>query len=329
MIFCTIAFTALVVFGLAGSALFSGLETGIYCLSRVRLSLRADRHPPDRAARLLRNEVDHTIRTLATLLIGNNLFNYVAVIGLTAMLQIHVESTLVVIALIAVVFTPVLLVVGESLPKELFRVDADRLTYTFARSLVVIRWVFTFTGILPVVMLFDRAAARITGATGSEAFGRDARGRIATLLKEGATLGVLTESQTRLIDRALALRDATVRDEMIPWRSVRCAQAAWDRAALMSHIGSSTHARLPVVGADGSVKGVLWNLDAYLNSAKDWTSLTREPARLGPETTVREALEALREAPARVGIVEQDGRPIGLITGKDLVEPLIGEVAAW
>ncbi|MCH9058740.1 MAG: CBS domain-containing protein, partial [Planctomycetes bacterium] len=184
-------------------------------------------------------------------------------------------------------------------------------------------------GILPAVMLFDRAAARITGASGSEAFGRDARGRIATLLKEGATLGVLTESQTRLIDRALALRNATIRDEMIPWRSVRCVQAAWDRAALMQHIGATAHARLPVVGADGSVRGVLWNLDAYLDTGENWAALAREPARLGPETTVREALKALGESPARVGIVEQDGRPIGLITGKDLVEPLIGEVAAW
>ena len=329
MILHTIGFIALVMFGLAGSALFSGLETGIYCLSRVRLSLRADRHPPDRAARMLLSEVDHTIRTLATLLIGNNLFNYVAVLGLTVMLQRHIESKLAVIALIAVVFTPVLLVVGESLPKELFRVGADRLTYRFARSLVVVRWVFTFTGILPAVMLFDRAAARITGASGSEAFGRDARGRIATLLKEGATLGVLTESQTRLIDRALALRNATVRDEMIPWRTVRCAQATWDRAALMQHIGATTHARLPVVGADGSVRGVLWNLDAYLDTGENWAALVREPARLGPETTVREALKALGESPARVGIVEKDGRPIGLITGKDLVEPLIGEVAAW
>ncbi len=327
--FYTIGLTALVAFGLAGSALFSGLETGIYCLSRVRLTLRADRHPPDRPARLLLGEVDHTIRTLATLLIGNNLFNYLAVLGLTAMLQMHIESELVVIALIAVVFTPVLLVVGESLPKELFRVGADRLTYTFARSLVIVRWVFTLTGILPAVMLFDRAAARLTGSSGSAAFGRDVRSRIATLLKEGATLGVLTESQTRLIDRALALRDATVRDQMIPWRSVRCAQDAWDRATLMRHIGATTHARLPVVGADGSVRGVLWNLDAYLDAGEDWTALSREPARLRPSTTVREALKALGESPARVGIVEQNGRPIGLITGKDLVEPLIGEVAAW
>ena len=132
-----------------------------------------------------------------------------------------------------------------------------------------------------------------------------------------------------VFDRALTLRDATVRQEMIPWRAVRLARADWSRRTLLANIRSAQNARLPVVDSKGNVKGVLWNLDVYLDATKSWTSLTREPARLSPDTPVREALVALRDSPAGVGIVEQGGRPIGLITRKDLVEPLVGDLTAW
>ena len=251
-------FALLALLGLIGSAMFSGLETGVYCLSRVRLNLRATSEPADRSARLLRHELDSTSRTLATLLIGNNVFNYMGVFGLTALLQVYIESEIVVIALIALLFTPVLLVVAESLPKELFRVSADRLTYLYVWPLTITRWLFTITLAIPIVLVFDKAAARITGASPADAFGRDARSRIAALLKEGATLGVLTESQTKLIDRALTLREATVLEEMIPWRAVRYARADWRRPTLLTNIRTDPHAPLPgseVLVAGGSHSG--------------------------------------------------------------------------
>lgn len=322
-------FIALALFGLLGSALFSGLETGVYCLSRVRLNLRAAREPPDRAARSLKANLDHPSRTLATLLIGNNIFNYMGVWAIAAALHLYITSEVAVMALIVLVLTPVLLVVGESLPKELFRVGADRLTYQYVKPLAISRFVFTMTGVIPIVLMFDKIAARLTGAHPSDAFASDARSRIATLLKEGATLGALTDSQTRLIDRALTLREATVRQEMIPWRSVKCASASWNRKTLMTQVRGAKHARLPLIDKGGNVLGVLWNLDVYLKPKATWTTLATEPARLKPTMSVRDALAALKESPAGVGIVEERGRPIGLITRKDLVEPLIGDVSAW
>lgn len=324
-----LAFVALTIFGLAGSALFSGLETGVYCLSRVRLNLRAAADPPDRAARMLKTNIDHPSRTLATLLIGNNIFNYIGVWGLAAAIQLFVTSEVAVIMLIALLFTPILLVVAESLPKELFRVGADRLAYRFVRVLSAARLLFTFTGVIPVVLVFDRIAARLTGAKPIDAFGSDARARIAALLKEGATHGALTDSQTGLIDRALTLREATVGEEMTPWRSVKCASASWNRKTLMDRVRAAPHARLPMIDKSGKVLGVLWNLDVYLKPEVRWTSLALEPARLARSTPIQAALLALKESPAGVGIVEEQGRPIGLITRKDLVEPLIGDVVAW
>ena len=50
---------------------------------------------------------------------------------------------------------------------------------------------------------------------------------------------------------------------------------------------------------------------------------------LGPEVSAREALARIRSQGARLAIVERDGRPIGVVSPKDLFEPLMGELQAW
>ena len=69
--------------GLAGSAIYSGLETGAYSLNRVRLQVLS--HKNNKAARLLERLVTRPVLLLSTLLIGNNLTNYMGTAGLTVL----------------------------------------------------------------------------------------------------------------------------------------------------------------------------------------------------------------------------------------------------
>ncbi len=122
---------ALLVVGLAGSAFCSGVETGIYSLSRIRLNLRASRGD-DTLARLLKREVERPARVLANLLIANTFFANLGSIGISALLDRHFSEVGVVVMNV-VILTPLLFVLSESVPKEVFRVEADRLTY-YARA---------------------------------------------------------------------------------------------------------------------------------------------------------------------------------------------------
>ncbi|MHC5006843.1 MAG: CNNM domain-containing protein, partial [Planctomycetota bacterium] len=56
--------------GICLSALFSGLETGVYTINRVRVVVRANRG--ESAARRLQHEIRKPNRLLSTLLLGNN-----------------------------------------------------------------------------------------------------------------------------------------------------------------------------------------------------------------------------------------------------------------
>ncbi len=73
MLTTLIAYGTLSLIGIVLSAVFSGLETGIYTINRVRLIVRASRN--DRRAVRLQDEIEHPNRLLTTLLLGNNIAN--------------------------------------------------------------------------------------------------------------------------------------------------------------------------------------------------------------------------------------------------------------
>lgn len=319
----------LALFGLAGSALCSGLEIGVYTVNRVRLAVRAARAGSGASARVLRNELEHPERLLATLLIANNAFNYLGAAGITAILVGAGLSELATIVLNAVVLTPVIFVFGESLPKEVFRLEADRLTYRLAFMLRVFRWILTAALVLPLVRLFAHATARLLGGEPEVALTGSSRDRVAALLKEGASHGMMSESQADLVDRALVFNRTTVRDEMVPWAKVRTLSADLDRAAAVRAVGAHPASRFPVVDRRGNVVGVLRQIDLHLRPEASLGDLLERPVRLAPEESARSALRRMREAGVDFALVEVSGRPVGIVTDKDLFGPLVEELAEW
>ena len=133
---------------LACCAFFAGVETGAYSISRLRLAVRAERG--DRRARLLVDELRVPNRWLATLLIGNVLMGDLSSHAIGHLLDGAGFGTLAAMALNAVVLLPLLVVFGETLPKELFRVHCDAWTLRAAPVVRVIRWMLTAIGAVPL-----------------------------------------------------------------------------------------------------------------------------------------------------------------------------------
>lgn len=316
---------ALLAMGLTVSALASGVEMGCYSLNRVRLMIRAG-SPDDSAARRIRTELERPDRLLSTLMIAQTLAGAMVTQALVALLGQRSEGEI--FAFNVLVVAPLMFIFGDAMPKELFRNDADRLTYKFAWPLSALRAGLTYTGVMPALMGAARLIERVLRIPSDNAHIADARQRIATLLKEGSD-GVLSESQSSLIDRALTFRSTLIGDEMIPWAQVRTLSVDWDRARIMRFAAAQASSRLPVVDAKGRVIGVLRQIDLHTFPDVPIESLLRRPAMLSPSMGVLEALRRIRAADAPLGIVERDARPVGLVTAKDLVEPLTGELPDW
>ena len=118
----------------------------------------------------------------------------------------------------------------------------------------------------------------------------------------------------------------TVADEMVPWGMVKSAPVTWSREQGMRLLARERVAFLPLVerGGAGKVVGVVRFNDVFLESASSLEALAHRPARLPPRMSLPEAVASLRRAETPVGIVEEGGRPLGLVTLTDLLAPLTG-----
>lgn len=328
-----------VIVGTLGQALFAGLETGLYTVNRVRLRVRSSRREkPDRAARVLAAEAAILPEVLPALLIGYNIAGAVASYGLTVLLTEQGLGHWALLAVNLLAVTPVMFVVADMLPKELFRADADRLMYSAAWMVRSWRLLLKYTGVLPVVQWLAHGLSRLLVRRASpEAAGGEfeqARGHIHALLKEGgAAGGVMSEAQLTLVDRAFGLRESEVADEMIPWSRCRVVQVGWSRETVLAFLQKHPYSRFPVADG-GRLVGVVEFVDVCLSGlegegGRPVSQLVKPAVRLAAGVPVRDAMKTLMAEGERMAVVVEGGRPIGLVTMKDLVEPLTGELRAW
>lgn len=318
----------LAVVGVLGSAAASGAETGFYVLNRVRLAVRAASR--DVRALRLQAEVEQPARTLSVLLIVNNLANYAGAFGVAAILSVAGLDPVGVIVLNTLIVVPLLFVFGETLPKDMFRTHADRWMYAIATPVLATRWILTACGLVPLVTFVGSAAARAFGATA----GLDAapRSRMASLLQESVAAGGLSHDQASLVSRALEMEERTVAQEMTPWRSVVAIHEKDAKEGLAHAARRTERSRLPVLDHAGTVKGTIDVLDTLLSPEASIDEILKPVIELSQSTRVLDAINRLRSErkPMAIVVDEANGRkPLGIVTLKDLVEPLIGDLRAW
>ena len=322
-IYIAIAITLL---GLILSALYSGLETGLYTVNKIRLDVRASSGVS--SAKRILALLQQPTRMLAVLLVCNNIANYLASYGVARLLEETSSDPWIAIGINAVVMIPVLFVFGEVLPKDLFRSHTDTWTYRWSAPLLWSDKLLWWTGIVPIVSSIGNLSRSILG--NENTIEPSPRRRFGLLFKEGLEGGVLSNEQITLADRVLAMKTLSVRSEMVPWTRVRCIGANISTERRTAAIKTTSHTRLPAVDASGQVVGILPVLGALLSPESKTTPLLKTPLFISPDTPVREALHALRERDVAMAIVTtQNNKPLGIVTLKDLVEPIVGELAAW
>lgn len=308
---------------LAGIA--SGLETGIYTLSRVRLFVRAARG--DARAVVLERELRAPERVLSTALLGQACGGWIGGLGIATGLEAMGLSTWAAVVAELAILTPMLFIIGDVMPKELFRTNADRWMPTFARPLWFLRLLCTWTGILPVLSALAHGISRATGASRAGA-PIDARQRVFMLLHEESDS--MSEQQMGIAERVFTMRGVMIGAEMVPWKQVVTLSIGLTALDRLEVLRRAPFSRLPAIDQSGTVLGIVSALDVLLSPAAQTASLVTAIPILPPETPALTALTAMRAARVPMAIVaERPDRPLGLVTIKDLVEPLVGDLAAW
>lgn len=325
----TLIWVGVALVGVALSALFSGMETGVYGLNVVRLHVAArstSRTARERRAAGLLAEIEQPDQLLATLLIGNNIANYLGAIGVSALLTGLGLTDWGIVIVNALVLTPLLFIFGETLPKDFFRSSADRVMPRLAPLLTGLRMLFTVTLALPIVRGFGALVTKSLRGSDPMAVA-STRMRVVALLKEGRRHGVLSDSQTALVDRAARLHEQRVQDVMTPWSRVIELQADWSRERVDLEARKHVHGRYPVIDRRSRVVGEVRSIDLWLHRDSAVRSLMTTPMTLEAETPIVKAIQVLRSSGARHAVVTRRDKPVGFIAERDLLEPLLGEIA--
>ena len=149
----------LVVFCVVIGGLFSGAETGMYQLSRLRLRLGIEKR--QLSFLMLGRSLRDSSSLLLSMLVGTNIAQYIAtsIVTLLLLKQLQVEHTAQVFA--AVLTAPLLFVFSELIPKNIFFYRADSLMPCFAPFLFVSHKLFVWSGVVPLFKNLSRLFARL------------------------------------------------------------------------------------------------------------------------------------------------------------------------
>ncbi len=307
-------------------SLFCGLETGIYVTNKVRLDLHAD--AGRRPAVFLQGMLADPRNLLIVLLIGTNLCRYTTTFSITAMFILAgcgANSQWLTIA----VATPVLFVLADSVPKGVFQRLGATGVYRLCWLLRAADVIFRITGLSLLVRGISGALMRLSRTARTSRATLAASG-LSAIVAEGRASGVLTDFQSVMAGRIEHIAEVTLADVMVPMSKVVTAPLTVSREQLRQIMSDYNYSRVPLLDNDDRVAGVL---DIYESLISDDDAAPADkktdPLILPADMNITDALYRMQHGHAALAVVEADGKHAGIVTIKDLVEEIVGELEAW
>ncbi len=321
-----IAWAGLLLVSVLATAFFCGMETGIYVLNKIRLDLAAE--SGQTSARLLRRLLSKPNNLLGILLIGTNLASYFATFAVSSIFILagYERSAEWMTLLVA---TPILFVLAESVPKNVFARLAEKLLYRLTWPLAASSALLNAIGLAPLVRGFSAMLLAATGSRGQMA--KHSQPLLATLVAEGQASGALTHFQSVMADRVMRIGEINLAEVMVPMARVVKADLGAKADQLMDIISRERFSRIPLVDENGQVKSILDTFDVLAGTGKIDLQLLGRPAIVFAESmAVTDALYRLQRAKEVIAVVASPtGKHVGIVTIKDLVEEIVGELHQW
>lgn len=314
---------------LALSFLLSGMEAGVFALSRLRIrqQMRAGR----RSARLLHNYLENPEDFLWTILVGNTVANFVilgtAIVRLYSGVNGHWGWFAVSFSVIVFLFYAFF----DLLPKMLFRIYPNRLCIMLARPFRVIHLILR-----PLVWLMEWVSTTLLSWTGGKAFSGHLFGNreeLRFIMQESAQS--FTSEERAMINRVLDLQSLTVRQITKPFdqaATVTREMPLRDALALCLERGAT---RLPVwemrdnqrrIGGIISIDTILYQPE--LNPNKPVADYVRPALYVDEDLRLEAALRQMQRSGQRLAIVlGRDRSELGITSLQDILKALFGDLS--
>ncbi|MCL2037273.1 MAG: hemolysin family protein [Oscillospiraceae bacterium] len=316
------------------SAFFSASETALTGVNRVRLKHKAKGggHGASAARKALKL-LEKYDRSLATLLIGNNIVNLAAASIATALAitafpeYLSVYST----AISTAILTVAILIFAEVLPKSLAREHSEGFILAVAGLLDVLVKVLKPVSML--LLLMQRGASKLFANKNKQVSITEEE--LLHIIDEIQDEGVLEEHESDLVRSALELDETTVEEILTPRVDMVAVELNDSAAKVRDIFVEEGYSRLPVYDkTPDKVVGLISNkefMNRLLNHANPDTveirNLIQEIVRLPVLMKLSEALKIMQKQKSHLAVVlDQHGGTEGIVTLEDILEELVGEI---
>ncbi|MCC8115210.1 MAG: hemolysin family protein [Bacteroidales bacterium] len=322
------------VVSLALSALFSGVEIAFVTADRVRVEIDVKRS--GLIGRILNKFYSNSEFFISSILVGNNVVLVFYGMGLAALLNLiwfsHTDlNEGLQLTLQTLISTGIILLIGEFLPKTIFRINPNNSLKVFAIP------VYIFYILLYPLSMFStwlsRILMRLVGIKGQGARLRLLSvGDLNDYLEE--TIDTMeekkeeVENEVKLFQNALDFSTIHLRDCMTPRNEIVAVDITDTTTEELCEMFTRTGRSKIVVYRDDidNIIGYI-HVSELFDPKQDWKEHIKEVV-FAPETLLANKMmrRLLQEKRSMAVVVDEFGGVAGLVTLEDLVEEIFGDI---
>jgi len=303
---------------------FSGTETAMVSLDRARIKALAEKGSR-REAQL--DAMLHTPeRFFSTTLLGTNISAVLANAIATFLIITHLGEAYKYITII--IMTPFILVLGEIVPKTVYRYRAEQIAPYLVYPLRAISVIF-----YPLVVALSwatRLFVKLFGMEGVHLRPHTTREDLENYLAIWNMDSGLRTAEKKIVERIFDFTETKVEDIMIPLINVAALEIGDGIDEAISLAQKTGYSRIPVYSEEAyNIIGIVHTFD--LLTAREKTQnlkdIVRTPPYVPNTAPVDELLKQLRTKGNSIAIVVNEyGGTIGIVTIEDILEEVVGEI---
>lgn len=321
------------------------LLNGVFAMSEIALisarksSLKSEASKGSKSARKALGLQDNPDRLLSSVQIGitliglltgmfsgNKIATLLAQVLADAGLEYRLASGLAQ-TLIIIVVTFLSIVLGELVPKRIGMNSAEKVAMVMAGPMSFISKLAK-----PVVWLLSKSTSLIISLLGvKEQESKVTEEEIKSIIQEGTDVGEVLPVEQDIVGRVFTLGDLTVSSIMTLRSDIVWLERSMTETEVRECIERNLYEEYPVVDNDlDHVVGILRLKDFVVNSGKPHFSLEKmltRPTYFHENMSVYKTLEEMKsQKVSRALVCDEFGSCCGIITHKDILEALIGDM---
>lgn len=314
------------------SAFFSGMEIAFVAVDKLRFEMDKREGPTTRIlTRFFRNPDNF----ISTMLVGNNIALVVYGIFIAQLIDEHLLSGLglsefVVLLIQTVISTLVILVVGEFLPKTLFRINPNAALRVFAFPLyacyIVLYPIARFSSLLSILLL-RLVGLKVNKEAHARAFGKVDLDYFVQTGIDNADDEQELDTEVKIFQNALDFSNIKIRDCIVPRTEIVAVDGSVSLEELKNLFVESGLSKIIVY--DGNID----NIVGYIHSSEmfrnphQWLNNVKQMP-IVPESMAAHKLMKLfmQQKKTLAVVVDEFGGTAGIVSLEDLVEEIFGDI---